>query len=88
MKLVRCLPGLSILLSLRPLERDARITPLIATLLASRGIRDGEEAQQFLHPKLTDLHSPYAMHGMDAAVPAVRSHRAQGAGAHLRRLRR
>ena len=50
------------------LEREARLTPLIATLLASRGIRDSEEAQQFLHPKLSDLHSPYAMHGMQAAV--------------------
>lgn len=37
-------------------------------LLAARGIRHSEEAFQFLNPKLEDLHSPYEMLGMEAAV--------------------
>ena len=50
------------------LEREASLSPLIASLLAARGIHDGQEAQQFLQPSLSALHSPYAMHGMSAAV--------------------
>jgi single-stranded-DNA-specific exonuclease len=50
------------------LQQEAALSPLIATLLAARGIRTSEEAQQFLNPKLEALHSPYAMHGMQAAV--------------------
>ncbi len=50
------------------LQQEAALSPLIATLLASRGIAAAEDAQKFLHPTLADLHSPYAMHGMQAAV--------------------
>jgi single-stranded-DNA-specific exonuclease len=50
------------------LQQEAALSPLIATLLAARGVCTPEEAQQFLNPKLEALHSPYAMHGMQAAV--------------------
>jgi single-stranded-DNA-specific exonuclease len=40
----------------------------VARLLAERGITTPEAAAAFLHPKLEDLHSPYAMAGMTAAV--------------------
>jgi single-stranded-DNA-specific exonuclease len=50
------------------LQREADLSPLFAQLLASRGIETAEQARKFLSPSLADLHSPYAMHGMQAAV--------------------
>ena len=50
------------------LEQESALSPLTASLLAARGICDPQEAHQFLHPSLNDLPSPYAMHGMQAAV--------------------
>jgi single-stranded-DNA-specific exonuclease len=50
------------------LSSEAGIPPLIAGLLAARSIRSAEEAHRFLNPRLEDLHSPYQMHGMEAAV--------------------
>ncbi len=51
---------------------DGGIPPLIAALLAQRGIRDAAAAKQFLSPQLADLHSPYLMQGMRAAVERIR----------------
>jgi single-stranded-DNA-specific exonuclease len=50
------------------LTSSGSIPPLVARLLAERGIRTPAAAAAFLHPKLEDLHSPYAMAGMKAAV--------------------
>jgi single-stranded-DNA-specific exonuclease len=50
------------------LARDANLPPIVAGLLAARGISTAEAAQRFLHPSLADLHSPYLMSGMKAAV--------------------
>ncbi len=47
--------------------------PLVAArLLVQRGLSDPEAARRFLDPQLTDLHSPYLMLGMEAAVARIR----------------
>ncbi len=50
------------------LQGESGISPLIAKVLAARGVGDAEQAQRFLNPSLTGLHSPYEMRGMQAAV--------------------
>src|SRR5438270_486478 len=50
------------------LAAELKISPLVARLLAQRGIHDAEEAARFLNPSLSHLHSPYAMVGMKPAV--------------------
>ena len=40
----------------------------LARLLVMRGVNDPETAERFLAPSLADLHSPYLMAGMKAAV--------------------
>ncbi len=42
--------------------------PVVARLLVMRGITDPGEAERFLAPSLSHLHSPYVMTGMKAAV--------------------
>jgi single-stranded-DNA-specific exonuclease len=44
------------------------VAAVLAGLLVARGIREPGEAARFLAPSLSDLHSPYAMLGMKAAV--------------------
>lgn len=43
----------------------------IATLLAQRGITNFEEARDFFRPQLHNLHSPWLMKGMHAAVERI-----------------
>ena len=50
------------------LVSEARVDPLVARLLAVRGVRDPEAAARFLHPTLEHLNSPYLMLGMKTAV--------------------
>jgi single-stranded-DNA-specific exonuclease len=45
----------------------------LARLLAVRGIATAEQAQKFLSPSLQDLHSPYLMTGLRAAVERLRA---------------
>jgi single-stranded-DNA-specific exonuclease len=49
------------------LRVEARVSPLIARLLALRGIT-AENARHFLAPSLEQMHSPYLMRGMQMAV--------------------
>src|SRR5712671_5732231 len=49
------------------LRTEARLSPLLARLLALRGIT-APEAATFLSPSLDQLHSPYLMRGMSVAV--------------------
>src|SRR4051812_2064608 len=44
------------------------IHPLLARLLINRRLVDAEEARRFLEPSLGDLHDPYALPDMEAAV--------------------
>jgi len=50
------------------LGRELNILPLTAQLLINRGLVDCDRAFSFLRPSLNDLHDPYLMKGMDAAV--------------------
>jgi single-stranded-DNA-specific exonuclease len=45
----------------------------LAHLLVTRGICDPEAAELFLNPALANLHSPYSMMGMKAAVQRIAS---------------
>src|SRR5215467_12537581 len=49
------------------LRAEAKVSPLVARLLALRGVT-AANAANFLSPSLGHLHSPYLMRGMTAAV--------------------
>jgi single-stranded-DNA-specific exonuclease len=55
------------------LAAEAGISPTLARLLLLRGVASAEQAQRFLSPSLSHLHSPYAMSGMGAAVERLRT---------------
>jgi len=55
------------------LVSEANLDPLVARLLAVRGVHDPEEAARFLHPSLERLNSPYLMLGMKMAVERLRA---------------
>src|SRR6266404_5559474 len=50
------------------LHSDLRLSTTLARLLLKRGIQDVDSAQCYLAPTLADLHSPYLMTGMQAAI--------------------
>ncbi len=54
------------------LRTELKIGELAAKLLTQRGVRRPEDAQRFLNPRLDDLHDPYGMLGMRAAVERLR----------------
>ena len=47
------------------------VSPLIASLLISRGYDTKESAHKFLNPKYEDLHDPYLLKGMKETVERV-----------------
>ena len=49
------------------LERELRIAPVTARLLAIRGLSDLDIARRFLSPSLDDLHDPFRLAGMHEA---------------------
>src|SRR5690606_5175292 len=53
------------------LKTTLNVSPLIATLLAQRGITTFNEARQFFRPSLNDLYDPYLMKDMDKAVHRI-----------------
>ena len=55
-------------------ELAARLktSPLIAQILHNRGFDDPGQVRSFLTPKLTDLHPPQLLSGIDAAVERLR----------------
>ena len=59
------------------LEKETGATPLVARLLAARGLTSRREVTAFLRPELSTLHEPLLMRDMDRAVErlarAVRS---------------
>src|ERR1700761_6691306 len=55
------------------LASELKLSPIVARLLAVRGITTGAAAQEFLAPALSHLHSPYAMLGMKAAVERLQA---------------
>jgi single-stranded-DNA-specific exonuclease len=54
------------------LERELSISPLLARLLAQRGLTDPAAAHAFLHPSLAQLHAPERMAGVREAVERLR----------------
>jgi single-stranded-DNA-specific exonuclease len=49
--------------------QELRVSPLLARLLALRGLKEPERAKRYLAPSLrSDLPSPFLMADMDAAV--------------------
>ncbi|HEY1800632.1 MAG TPA: single-stranded-DNA-specific exonuclease RecJ [Terriglobales bacterium] len=47
------------------------VAGILARLLVMRGITTGETAHHFLSPSLSDLHSPYLLTGMKAALDRI-----------------
>jgi single-stranded-DNA-specific exonuclease len=52
----------------RRLALEMSLPIWLARLLVARGIQTAEQAHKFLSPSLQDLHSPYLMTGLRAAV--------------------
>lgn len=50
------------------LRVEGKLDPILARLLALRGIKTFEEAQNFLSPSVAELYSPYLLRGMPEAV--------------------
>ena len=57
--------------TINQLSSTVKVDPIIAELLAQRGISTYEEAQAFFRPTLEELHDPFLMKDMDTAVKAL-----------------
>lgn len=55
------------------LAREAALSATIARLLVARGIENPDDAHRFLSPSLDQLHSPYLMTGLKAAVERLQA---------------
>jgi len=53
------------------LARALNLAPAVARILWARGYRDVPGARRFLAPSLDDLHDPYLLQGMTAAVERI-----------------
>ena len=54
------------------LAKSLRVSPLLAQVLANRGVIDAGSGASFLHPKLTELTKPEQMPGVSTAVSQIR----------------
>lgn len=63
------------------LARRLSISPLVASLLAARGMTEPEEALQFIRGGADEEHDPFLLKGMKEAVPRIR--RALEDGEHI-----
>lgn len=52
----------------KALAREAGISPILGKLLLKRGITSAAEAKRFFRPQLNELHDPFLMKDMSAAV--------------------
>ncbi len=55
------------------LSKAINVNPFLSRILIQRGISSFEEAKKFFRPSLADLHDPFLMNGMDAAVERLNS---------------
>ncbi|MDG0871689.1 single-stranded-DNA-specific exonuclease RecJ [Paenibacillus thiaminolyticus] len=55
------------------LAQEARVSKLVARMLAVRGIADAEQAHRFLHADIDEMHDPYLLAGMEDAVARIRT---------------
>lgn len=53
------------------LQKEASLSPLMASLVALRGVSSAAQAIAFLTPSLDQLHSPYLMRGMREAIERI-----------------
>lgn len=53
------------------LSEEIGISPVLCRLLRKRGVRTAAEAKKFFRPSLLDLHDPFLMDGMEAAVKRI-----------------
>ena len=53
------------------LSQTLAVPPFLATLLWQRGIKDKAEYEAFVHPDISRLHDPFALHDMDKAVARI-----------------
>ncbi len=53
------------------LKTTLNVSPLVANLLAQRGITTFDQAKKFFRPELADLYNPYLMKDMDKAVARI-----------------
>lgn len=53
------------------LSEEIGISPVLCRLLRKRGVRTATEAKKFFRPSLLDLHDPFLMDGMAAAVKRI-----------------
>ena len=60
------------------LAAELSLSPLLCQVLINRGITDATSAGTFLTPSLHDLHDPYQILGMDAAVRRITAAVQQG----------
>ena len=56
---------------IKTLQENIGVPFEIANLLVQRGIQDFDTAKNFFRPELSDLHDPYLMLGMEAAVNRI-----------------
>lgn len=54
------------------LAQELGLPPLVATLLAARGLKEPEAAERFLCPRVDQLHDPFLMADMGTAVAHIR----------------
>lgn len=52
----------------RALAKEIGISPILCHLLRQRGIKTADAVKKFFRPQLHDLHDPFLMNDMDAAV--------------------
>ena len=57
----------------RALAKDIGISPILCHLLRQRGIKTADAVKKFFRPQLHDLHDPFLMNDMDAAVKRLNS---------------
>ena len=53
------------------LSEEIGISPVLCRLLRKRGVKTAAEAKKFFRPSLLDLHDPFLMDGMEAAVERI-----------------
>ena len=52
----------------KSLSKEIGINPILCRLLQERGIQTADEAKHFFRPQLNELHNPFLMKDMEAAV--------------------
>lgn len=53
------------------LSEQGKLFPLVGRLLLRRGVRTQEQYKRYMSPSLDDLHDPFLMNGMHAAVDRI-----------------